>query len=114
MRLLKELTLKAPAQLAGCSESLLSQIENGIPNPSIRTVHRVALALNMRISGLFQGGHDDDNVMLRQGERPTVQVGQGKGHKLEALIRIEEAIYSLAMPTISSQVAPVKVSQPTG
>jgi hypothetical protein len=41
-------------------------------------MHRVALALNMRISGLFQGGHDDDNVMMRQGERPTVQVGQGK------------------------------------
>jgi transcriptional regulator with XRE-family HTH domain len=85
--LLKGLTLKKLADRAGCSESLLSRIENGNANPSIKTMHRVARALDMPVSGLFQaGGDDDSNVVLRQGERPTVQAGQGKGHRLEALI----------------------------
>ncbi|MFA6264161.1 MAG: XRE family transcriptional regulator [Pseudolabrys sp.] len=88
MRLLKGLTLKELAGLAQCSESMLSRVENGSANPSIKTMHRVALALNTPVSGLFQGADDDDdeNVVLRSGERPTVQAGQGKGHKLEALI----------------------------
>jgi transcriptional regulator with XRE-family HTH domain len=86
-RLLKGLTLKKLADLAECSESLLSRIENGNANPSIKTMHRVALALDMPVSGLFQEGSDDgSNVVLRQGERPTVLAGQGKGHRLEALI----------------------------
>src|SRR5258708_4070432 len=37
-RLLKGLTLKKLADLAGCSESLLSRIENGSANPSIKTM----------------------------------------------------------------------------
>ena len=87
MRLLKGLTLKKLAGLAHCSESMLSRIENGSANPSIKTMHHVALALNMPVSGLFQGMDDtDDNVVLRHGERPTVQAGQGRGHRLEALI----------------------------
>jgi transcriptional regulator with XRE-family HTH domain len=88
-RLLKGFTLKQLADLAGCSESLLSRIENGNANPSIKTMHRVALALNMPVSGLFQENGDDSNVVLRQGERPTIgtdQVRRGRGSRLEALI----------------------------
>jgi len=85
-RLLKGLTLKRLAEMAECSESLLSRIENGNANPSIKTMHRVALALDMPVSGLFQEGVEDSSVVLRQGERPTVQAGQAKGHRLEALI----------------------------
>lgn len=88
-RLLKGFTLKQLADLAGCSESLLSRIENGNANPSIKTMHRVALALNMPVSGLFQDNGEHSSIVLRQGERPTVgtdQAGRGKGHSLEALI----------------------------
>jgi transcriptional regulator with XRE-family HTH domain len=88
-RLLKGLTLKQLADLAGCSESLLSRIENGNANPSIKMMHRVALALNMPVSGLFQENGDHANIVLRQGERPTIgtdQVRRGRGSKLEALI----------------------------
>ena len=89
MRLLKGLTLKQLAELAGCSESLLSRIENGNANPSIKMMHRVALALGMPVSGLFQENVDPSDVVMRRGERPTVgtdQVRRGKGSKLEALI----------------------------
>jgi transcriptional regulator with XRE-family HTH domain len=86
-RLLRGLTLKKLADLAACSESLLSRVENGSANPSIKTMHRVALALDVPVSGLFQGSDDDDdNVVLRDGERPVVEAGRGKGHRLEALI----------------------------
>jgi transcriptional regulator with XRE-family HTH domain len=88
-RLLKGLTLKQLAELAGCSESVLSRIENGNANPSIKMMHRVALALGMPVSGLFQENLDSSDVVMRQGERPTVgtdQIRRGKGHKLEALI----------------------------
>ncbi len=88
-RLLRGLTLKELAELAECSESLLSRVENGNANPSIKTMHRVALALGMPVSGLFQENGDVSDVVLRQGERPTVitdQVRRGKGTTLEALI----------------------------
>jgi transcriptional regulator with XRE-family HTH domain len=89
-RLLKGLTLKALAELAGCSESMLSRVENGTANPSINTMHRVALALGIPVSGLFQEEHDAaDSVVLRQGQRPTIdtaQVKRGRGTRLEALI----------------------------
>jgi transcriptional regulator with XRE-family HTH domain len=89
-RLLKGLTLKALAELAGCSESMLSRVENGTANPSINTMHRVALALGIPVSGLFQEeGDAADSVVLRQGQRPTIdtaQVKRGRGTRLEALI----------------------------
>jgi transcriptional regulator with XRE-family HTH domain len=87
-RLLKGLTLKQLAELAGCSESVLSRIENGNANPSIK-MHRVASALGMPVSGLFQENLESSDVVMRRGERPTVgtdQIRLGKGHKLEALI----------------------------
>lgn len=88
-RLLKGLTLKQLADLAGSSESLLSRIENDNANPSIKTMHRVALALSTPVSGLFQENGDESNIVLRQGQRPTIgtdQSGRGRGHRLEALI----------------------------
>src|SRR5258708_16047021 len=88
-RLLKVSTLKQVGGLAGCSESVLSRIENGNANPSIKMMHGVALALGMPVSGLFQEKVDSSDVVMRHGERPTVgtdQVRRGKGSKLEALI----------------------------
>ena len=88
-RLLKGLTLKQLAGLAGCSESVLSRIENGNANPSIKMMHRVALALGMPVSGLFQENGDPSGVVMRQGERPMIgtdQVRRGKESRLEALI----------------------------
>jgi transcriptional regulator with XRE-family HTH domain len=88
-RLLKGLTLKALAELASCSESMLSRIENGNANPSINTIHRVALALGMPVSGLFQEENEGDQVVLRQGYRPTVEIdrlSRERGTTLEALI----------------------------
>ena len=88
-RLLKGLTLRDLADAASCSESLLSKIENGRANPSLKMIHRVALALGTPVAGLFQHGGDPDDIVLRRGERPVVetdQVRRGEGVQLEALI----------------------------
>jgi transcriptional regulator with XRE-family HTH domain len=53
-RLLKGLTLRELADAAGCSESLLSKIENGRANPSLKMIHRVASALGTPVASLFQ------------------------------------------------------------
>src|ERR1700753_3881907 len=76
-RLLKGLTLKALAESAACSESMLSRIENGTGNPSINTLHRIALALGVPVSGLFQDDEaGEHNVVLRRGQRPTIETGE--------------------------------------
>ncbi len=88
-RLLKGMTLRQLADAAGCSESLLSKIENGRANPSLKMIHRVASALSMPVAGLFQQESDPDSVVLRHGERPVVetdQVRRGEGVQLEAVI----------------------------
>jgi transcriptional regulator with XRE-family HTH domain len=88
-RLLKGLTLRQLADAAGCSESLLSKIENGRANPSLKMIHRVASALGMPVAGLFQQEGDPESVVLRHGERPVVetdQVRRGEGVRLEAVI----------------------------
>jgi transcriptional regulator with XRE-family HTH domain len=88
-RLLKGLTLKQLADVAGCSESLLSKIENGRANPSLKMIHRVATALGMPVAGLFQTEGHPESVVLRQGDRPVIgtdQVRSGHGVQLEAII----------------------------
>jgi transcriptional regulator with XRE-family HTH domain len=88
-RLLKGLTLRDLGDAAGCSESLLSKIENGRANPSLKMIHRVASALGTPVAGLFQHGGDPDDVVLRRGKRPVVetdQIRRGEGVQLEALI----------------------------
>jgi transcriptional regulator with XRE-family HTH domain len=88
-RLLKGLTLNQLAGAAGCSESLLSKIENGRANPSLKMVHRLAVALGMPVAGLFQLRSNPYGVVLHHGERPVIEIDQvrrGDGIQLEALI----------------------------
>jgi transcriptional regulator with XRE-family HTH domain len=88
-RLLKGLTLRDLAEVAQCSESLLSKIENGRANPSLKMIHRIASALGTPVAGLFQHGGDPDDIVLRRGQRPVIetdQVRRGDGVQLEAVI----------------------------
>lgn len=88
-RLLKGLTLKQLADRAGCSESLLSKIENGRANPSLNMIQRVASALGITVGELFAQGDDLDHVVMRLGKRPLIDIDQsrrGDGLTLERLI----------------------------
>jgi transcriptional regulator with XRE-family HTH domain len=88
-RLLRSLTLKQLSDAAGCSESLLSKIENGKTNPSLRMVHRLALALETTVATLFEQGGDPLDVVQKRGTRPFIETDRGlggRGVKLESLI----------------------------
>ena len=52
-RLLKGLTLKELAEIVGCSESMLSKLENDRLVPSISFLHRLASALDTSIAELY-------------------------------------------------------------
>lgn len=52
-RLLKGYTLKELADIVGCSESMLSKLENDRLSPSISFLHRLASALDTSIAELY-------------------------------------------------------------
>jgi transcriptional regulator with XRE-family HTH domain len=88
-RMVRGITLKQLADEAGCSESLLSKIENDKAMPSFATLHRIAAALGTNVSVLFSTASEGAQVVSRAGERPIIvtdQLRTGKGVQLERLI----------------------------
>lgn len=86
----KGLTLKALAQQCGCSESLLSKVENGRALPSLPLVHRLVRVLETNISWLFEERDPEDSPVSRKGKRPIVtldhRLGDGAGVTFERII----------------------------
>lgn len=83
------LRLKEVAEAAGCSESLLSKIENGRANPSVQMLHRIASVLGANFNTLFASEAVDADVVSRVGTRvliDTDQLRRGQGIALERLI----------------------------
>lgn len=78
-RQMKGLTLKELAESSGCSESLLSKVENGKVLPSLPMIHRVVQVLETNISWLFDEPADDESVIFRQGTRPVITLDKHKG-----------------------------------
>lgn len=88
-RMVRGITLKQLAEEAGCSESLLSKIENNKAMPSFGTLHRIAVALGTNVGVLFSAGGEGAQIVSRAGERPIIvtdQLRTGKGVQLERLI----------------------------
>lgn len=71
------LTLTQVATKAGCSESLVSKIENGQATPSLAMLHRIAVALDTNIAALTAEDAPLDSPVLPQGQRPVIQTGGG-------------------------------------
>lgn len=74
-RLSRKLKLKELADLAGCSESLLSRIENNQVNPSFTTLHRLCKSLEISVSNMMAATDESHCVISRPGER--LVVGRG-------------------------------------
>ncbi len=71
------LTLTQVAAKAGCSESLISKIENGQATPSLAMLHRIAVALDTNIAALTSEDAPLESPVLHQGKRPVIQTGGG-------------------------------------
>lgn len=83
-RLLKSLTLKELADRAGCSESLLSKIENRRISPSLSMLQQIATALEVTAASLVSA-MDQRHVVTRAGDRQSVKVDRA-GSRVERLI----------------------------
>lgn len=80
------LTLTQVAAKAGCSESLVSKLENAQATPSLAMLHRIAVALDSNIASLTAEDSPAAGPVLRAGERPVIKTG---GIALERLVLAE-------------------------
>lgn len=83
------LTLKALADEANCSESLLSKIENGKASPSLPMLHRLVKVLGTNIGWMFEEADGEEGIVFRNGTRPLITLDplrRGEGISLERII----------------------------
>ena len=100
-RIIKGLKLRDLADRVGCSESLLSKIENGRASPSVTMLHRIAASLDVTVPALFAARAAGEGMVGRNGERPSTRI-DAKGSRLERLVptgtghRLEGNLHILA------------------
>ena len=68
-RLMQGARLKDVADAAGCSESLVSKIENNKLEPSLQVLLKICNVLKIGLGQLFTQQEDDTPVVTRAGER---------------------------------------------
>jgi quercetin dioxygenase-like cupin family protein/DNA-binding XRE family transcriptional regulator len=66
------------AAASGCSESLISKIENRKATPSLNTLHRLAKGLGITIATLLSEQAPAHGIIMREGQRPVLsRIGLG-------------------------------------
>lgn len=78
-RILKGLKLREVADRVGCSESMLSKVENGKITPSLRLLHKVASSFGTTVPALLSA-RDDMHIVSRKGKRPTLTIDAAGSH----------------------------------
>jgi transcriptional regulator with XRE-family HTH domain len=90
----REMTLSRLAELAGCSESMVSKIETMRVKPSLTLLRRLAAALDINVAVLFEET-DANQIVRRRGERPRLDADMlrsGDGVILERLVPYETGV----------------------
>jgi mannose-6-phosphate isomerase-like protein (cupin superfamily)/DNA-binding Xre family transcriptional regulator len=75
IRALRRCTLRTVAERSGLSESFLSQVERGRSNASIASLRRIADALGVSVSDLFEPTGPPRPRVLRREDRPALTFG---------------------------------------
>lgn len=93
------LSMRDLAARVGCSESLISKIENDRLTPSLPTLHRLAAELGTTIGRLFADSNPTSDLVTRNGHRATLNldaIGRiaGTGIRLEAVAVNGDLLYS--------------------
>lgn len=81
-------TLRELALQTGCSESLISKLENGKALPSLALLHRLVHALGVNISWLFDEVDPESVQIYKAHERPTITLDPGRGGNGVTLERV--------------------------
>lgn len=77
-RIAKAMRLADLAAASGCSESLISKIENRKATPSLNTLHRLAKGLGITIATLLSEQTPAHGIIMREGQRPVLsRIGLG-------------------------------------
>ena len=92
LRRIRQLQLKELADLVGCSESMISKMENDRVHPSIVMLHKLVAALETNIGYLFSIDSIDETVVAKEGQRPVISSDEGRrgGIALERLVPYSE------------------------
>jgi transcriptional regulator with XRE-family HTH domain len=88
-RLIRGFRLKDVAREAGCSESLVSKVENEKLEPSLHVLHKLCGALEIALGELFGDANGGSPITTRPGERPVIELDslrRGKGIRMERVI----------------------------
>lgn len=88
-RQMRELRMKDVAAAAGCSESMISKIENNKALPSLGVLHRICEVLNLALGELLTVPNENCGTVMRSGERRIVDIDplrKGTGIRLERLV----------------------------
>ena len=88
--------LRDLADKIGCSESLLSKIENDKVLPSLQMLHKIATELGTSIGFLFADPSERNRIVMRKGERSIIRTGshgsrRSEGVQLEWLVPYPES-----------------------
>src|SRR6516225_3925265 len=75
IRRMRRCTLRTVAERSGLSESFLSQVERGRSNASIASLRRIADALAVNVSDLFEPEAQPQPRVLRRDDRPALSFG---------------------------------------
>lgn len=70
-------TLRAVAEVAGVSESFLSQVERGRANPSVSSLTRIAEALDLGLHDLFAPVRQEGSLVVRASGSAPLEFGEG-------------------------------------
>lgn len=72
-RLLRGMRLVDVVEKAGCSESLLSKIENNKATPSLSLLHRLSGVLGTNIAWLLTAEDEVPQIVMRKNEHPIIE-----------------------------------------
>src|SRR4051794_19021375 len=77
LRTQRALSLQRLAELSDVSVGMLSHIERGLTSPSLRTLTKIRLALDVPISALFESSGEAEGVdfVRRSTSRPILDLG---------------------------------------
>ncbi len=87
LRKANRLTLKQVAEKAGCTESYISQLENGNANPSIATLKKIAAVFKVQIVDFFIDQAKEDPVVMRKEDRIDIDFKDGGKTNIQAMVK---------------------------
>ncbi len=81
----KSMSLKDLAERTGLSQSMLSQLERGLANPSINTLKQVAEALDVALFEFFSEDASADDFIIRPQQRKRLVLPESMDVRYEFL-----------------------------